>query len=981
MKRTTLNNFGIAILTCLLILLFSHAAFSAEYYIAQTAAGSADGLSCANAKAVNWNWTSPNVVEGDTINLCGTFTSTLTIPRSFNAPGVTVKFLPGAKFSAPYWGINGAIRISSRNYITIDGGNVGIIEATDNGTAKANQQDGKGIYISGGSNITVTGLTIKDLYIRTPDSDDPRKYQKAIQVENTDSVNLSNLVINDAYYAIYAYASSASKSVLNVYKNDISRVSTGIIAALAGAVNYSDVSIYDNKIYDFYVWDGCWNSCSVWHHNDGIHLWGNYSNNTLGPVYIYNNEIGGDFGARTTALIFTEDYVTPITIYNNVLYTTAEKTTDGYITLASRKAGAVANVYNNTIKGAASNNTGGNGIYISNANGWLVDIKNNIIKDCYIAVYDSQGISDIKTDNNIFHNIGTVGRSGSTWYSSISSWQSYLGGCPGSGNECNSQVANPLFGSSSDFRLQSTSPAIDAGINLGALFATDKAGNIRSGYWDIGAYEYTTGGSYTHSLSVMKSGSGTVSGSYINCGSTCSNTYSSGATETLVAVPASGYTFTGWSGACSGTGTCSVTLNENKTVTATFAAIPNYTLSVGKNGTGSITSNPSGINCGSTCSYSYPQGELVTLSANPGAGYTFSHWSGSCSGTDTCMVTMNSAKSVTANFAVIPVVPSNYSLTVSLAGTGSGSVSSAPGGINCGSACSAEYSDGANVSLYATASENSTFAGWSGACTGSGSCSVSMTEAKTVTATFTAAPVDNDKKTFTVIKNGKGQAKGLVKSVSIAVAGVSLAYSPETEAIDCGDVCSAEYPEGVTVTLEALTTEDGYTFAGWSGACMGSGVCTVTINDTTSVTATFNKTTSGVSFAGGGGGGGGGGCFIATAAFGSYLNPHVKVLREFRDKVLMQNGLGKRFVKLYYRHSPPVADSIAQNETLRALVRLALTPVVYAVAYPKQAGAAVLILLLAVFLVVRRKRMVKPAHDMSDTYFEHGPRKAFVRVR
>jgi len=78
---------------------------------------------------------------------------------------------------------------------------------------------------------------------------------------------------------------------------------------------------------------------------------------------------------------------------------------------------------------------------------------------------------------------------------------------------------------------------------------------------------------------------------------------------------------------------------------------------------------------------------------------------------------------------------------------------------------------------------------------------------------------------------------------------------------------------------------------------------------------------------GGGGGGGGGGCFIATAAFGSYMEPHVKVLREFRDDVLLSNGLGTRFVELYYTYSPPIADFIAGHETIRVMVRWSLLPV------------------------------------------------------
>ncbi|MCP3880977.1 MAG: isopeptide-forming domain-containing fimbrial protein [Sulfitobacter sp.] len=75
-------------------------------------------------------------------------------------------------------------------------------------------------------------------------------------------------------------------------------------------------------------------------------------------------------------------------------------------------------------------------------------------------------------------------------------------------------------------------------------------------------------------------------------------------------------------------------------------------------------------------------------------------------------------------------------------------------------------------------------------------------------------------------------------------------------------------------------------------------------------------------------GGGGGGCFIATAAYGSPLEPRVEILRQFRDGFMLNNAIGRAFVDFYYKYSPPMADVIAERDTLRILVRLILLPVV-----------------------------------------------------
>src|SRR5208282_3317635 len=132
---------------------------------------------------------------------------------------------------------------------------------------------------------------------------------------------------------------------------------------------------------------------------------------------------------------------------------------------------------------------------------------------------------------------------------------------------------------------------------------------------------------------------------------------------------------------------------------------------------------------------SFPQNTQVTLSETPGTNSTFTGWSGACTGTATCSVTVAAAESVTATFS--SASPS-HAVTVTEAGTGTGTVTSSPAGINCPTTCSASFTQNAQVTLSETPGTGSTFAGWSGACTGAAACSVTVTAAESVTATFSS---------------------------------------------------------------------------------------------------------------------------------------------------------------------------------------------------------------------------------------------------
>jgi len=325
--------------------------------------------------------------------------------------------------------------------------------------------------------------------------------------------------------------------------------------------------------------------------------------------------------------------------------------------------------------------------------------------------------------------------------------------------------------------------------------------------------------SYALTVARAGTGTGTVSSTPggIACGGTCSSSFSAGTVVTLTAAESSGSTFAGWSGGgCTGTGTCTVTMTAATTVTATFT-LNSYALTVSKagTGTGTVTSSPGGVACGATCSASFTHGTLVTLTPTASADSDFTGWSGACTGTGSCVVTMSSAQSVTATFTL-----KTFALSVSKAGTGAGTVTSSPAGINCGASCSASYPSGNVVTLTAAESSGSTFSGWSGAgCTGTGTCTVTMTAARSVTATFTLV-------TYALTVNRTGSGTGTVTS---SPAGIS-----------CGITCVSSFGSGTVVQLTA-TPAPGATFTGWSGAgCVGTGTCSVTMSAAASVTATFS---------------------------------------------------------------------------------------------------------------------------------------------
>ena len=228
--------------------------------------------------------------------------------------------------------------------------------------------------------------------------------------------------------------------------------------------------------------------------------------------------------------------------------------------------------------------------------------------------------------------------------------------------------------------------------------------------------------------------------------------------------------------------------------TATGPSITPLPATVGPNSNTALSGyNPSGIGCTGT-----PVLVLTNQSqtaANPGTSTTQDY-----------RVSTSGA----------PVT--QFQLTAST--TGSGSISSSPAGISCGADCTQPYDSGTVVALTATPSSGWSFAGWGGDCSDTGPCSVTMSQASSVSATFTQDPAPS---TFAVTVSRTDDGSG------------EEASSPG--GIACGADCSESYPQGTTVTLTAAPTS-GSSFTGWSGGgCSGTGTCVV--SSTSSVTADF----------------------------------------------------------------------------------------------------------------------------------------------
>jgi len=324
-------------------------------------------------------------------------------------------------------------------------------------------------------------------------------------------------------------------------------------------------------------------------------------------------------------------------------------------------------------------------------------------------------------------------------------------------------------------------------------------------------------------LTLTKTGEGEITSpdNTINCGETCEADYEVESTVTLTATPATGYSFTGWSGDCSGTfATTTVTMDAAKSCTAHFdKSSGQKTITINKTGKGRATvkidirtedrTHICKTDCSEMTQPLFTANEIL-LTATPAKGFIFKQWAGECSGTDNRItVPMTASKTCIADFDLDPNVEM-YALTVNQVGSQGRLV--AKGGIDCGENCTAYYPGGQNVRLEAQFNEADTlFLGWKGDCSGfQNQVYVTMDAAKSCSATF--KPYNPDEK-FALIVNNSGDGVGTI----------SGREKGETSSLVCrgkGGCKQAQqaYASGSQITLSAIP-DTGFEFTGGSGEC------------------------------------------------------------------------------------------------------------------------------------------------------------------
>jgi hypothetical protein len=522
-----------------------------DIYVAQNQAGAGDGSSCGNAKAVSffnapgsWGTGANPIGPGTTLHLCGVFTfplngSGLVVQGSGTSGNpLTILFEPGAILQSPAFENNpgyggGAIFSSGNSWIAIDGGTTlsgapnGIIQNTDNGTTLNNHQWSLGVYAANCNNCQIKNLIIRNLYIHTSPNDLNDMDGNNGLVISGSNWRVHHNILHDIRWAL-VHGYNAGDTNNHIDHNEFYYVDHAITLSSASTGTATNDYVHDNYIHDYANWD---TTNNMFHH-DGIHSWnsakmeGAASWGSFEGLHIYNNRFDGDCGGNFNQHIFLEGgydsiYRTPWTTNfaspNAFVYGNFFRCADNpprVHNLFSVTGPAV--VFNNTAIGNAPDAGAGvfgiggpglggvSGLPATNSVG--LDVRNNLLSgentliggstsDTWAHLPDHNFYGYYTNSYNAFWGFGVDTSDFNSWKSACHC-DTNSAADPGPLSVID-RNGKPVAGS---WLIGHGQNMFDAGYGLPGM-GIDINGVARpaagQGNWDVGAYQYFTGGDAT----------------------------------------------------------------------------------------------------------------------------------------------------------------------------------------------------------------------------------------------------------------------------------------------------------------------------------------------------------------------------------------------------------------------------------------------------------------------------------------------------
>lgn len=527
------------------MLLSSPLSKATDTYFAQTAAGAANGTSCANAYA----WTdgthginvAGNWIAGNVLHLCGTIASNVTAQGDGTSGHViTIRFEPGAKFSTAAFS-GSYIKPNGHSYLLIDGGTNGIIENTANGTLLANQVASTAIdmYQACGHDIEIKNLTIQNMYVREPnnttDVSAGTNSEGILAIGCGNNIHIHHNTINNAHASVQLACGHATCTNWEVDHNTLSAFTWGVRTTTGNnsSVALDHVYIHDNDITITQNW--CCNGANF--HIDGLFADASGSVDGAGSIdflYQYNNYIHGDGGSPgPSGWIYDNQNNHHNYIFNNVLAqgSPGNGASDGYITYGINASDFL--IANNTIVGFGITTPTG-GAFKDFATVTLpIVIQDNLVYNTSTAASLQHSGTPAPIDFNAYFQICSstplTSCPGNTGWDSLgfNAWKA-------GGQDTHSVYGDTKLTPTPPYVLQRDSAAIGVGNNLYATFGCSApvvpglgAGcssapqtfgvggscgvgcqtRAASGNWDAGAYQYTGMATYwTPNLPAASSG-------------------------------------------------------------------------------------------------------------------------------------------------------------------------------------------------------------------------------------------------------------------------------------------------------------------------------------------------------------------------------------------------------------------------------------------------------------------------------------------